>query len=245
MSIERRVENETIVSRLDIQTANRQLPLAPLAELVPSLRRLGAQATFSGALWLEEADQQWRGELTGTLAHVDLDALVTEQFPHKLSGAATLRVEKAKLDAGRLVAASLSILAGPGVIENSLIDAAVEHAGMRRKSAMRPADRFIAYDQLAVAVDIAPDRMTLRGQCEGAEAGALLVSLDAVLLLEPEKPASNALGIVRMLAPRGDLQVPATAETQSLLDRVPLPAAKPQASVNPPRARVRFDIQER
>lgn len=241
ITIERRASSERVSTRWELHTANRPLPLAPLAELVPALAHLGPRAKFQGALWVEQTGDEWQGELTGSATDVDLDALVTEQFPHKLSGMAQVRIEKAQLRGGRLVAAVMSIKAGPGVIEDSLIRAGVEHAGIRRPAPQDTSGRFAAYDQLALAIQLEPGRMTLRGECDGAGPGAVLVSRGAVLLKEPEKPAANALGLVRMMLPRGDLQVPASAETRWLLDGIPLPEARSPGDGATPKARVRLD----
>ena len=68
-----------------------------------------------------------RAKLSGQLLGVDLDRLVSDHFPHKLSGAADVTINTARFLHGRLEQASGTIIAGPGVVSRSLLLSAARH----------------------------------------------------------------------------------------------------------------------
>ncbi len=154
-------------TRIELQTAGALLPFELLWPGGDGARRLGTRCRFRGAVWAELTPGGWQGELTGELVDVDLDRLVSEHFPHKLSGQASIVVRQARFRRGRLVQADGSFSAPEGgVISRSLIDAAADSL---RLSCEGPedarADGLVRYRQLAFGFQIESEGLTLVGQC--------------------------------------------------------------------------------
>ena len=59
----------------------------------PALGHLGDACVFQGSVWCEQRPAGWEAELRGVFRQVDLEQLVTRQFPHKLSGSADVDAE--------------------------------------------------------------------------------------------------------------------------------------------------------
>jgi hypothetical protein len=250
-------------SRLELRTGGAPLPLAVLRNLFPALAHLGERADFSGQLWASRTGDDgatWTGELAGRLRSVDLDALVTRQFPHKLSGDADVALERFAFADGRLTRMAGRLEAGPGVVGQSLIDAAVDALAMRAAShagnlatseSTNRRDDLLKYERLAVAFDIDGQHATLRGasptttatadQGDSGQAASLCVLGDAFgpLLFQAEQQPQSSLGLIRLLVRSAELQVPAAQETDWLLRRLPIPAATASSADEPPRANLR------
>ena len=83
--------------------------------------RLGERARFHGSISAVETADGWNGELTGEFKEVDLQAVISEQFPHQLSGVADIAIQHARFERGRLIEARGTIVAGPGAVSQSLL----------------------------------------------------------------------------------------------------------------------------
>jgi len=205
-----------------LRTGSKPLPCSLLAEYVTPLQQIGPDATFVGSLWIERSDDGWNGELSGTLDGVGLSELL-KPFPHKLSGQAEVELKRVRLRDGKLEEIAGKIQSPGGVISHSLI------TGLQQAFNLPPADdaadadaRLLKYEQLAFAFEL--DRAGLRvvGACEGHE-NALVATSDRVLLGQPANEVLPAVALTRALVPNGDLQVPASRQTDLLLRTLPLP----------------------
>lgn len=223
-----------------------------LEAIFPALGHLGNRAEFTGQLWASRTSgsSACTGELTGRLVHVDLDALVTRQFPHKLSGAAEITLQKLSFADGRMTRLAGRIEAGPGVIGQSLLSSTADALAMRTAGQNSDTD-LIKYDRLAATFELDANHIRIHGTCPATlkEARprpheALCIVRDAYgpLLFEADadRQPQPALGFVRMLVPRNETLVPATYESEWLLRSLPQPSAMPQHDTNtPPKANLR------
>jgi hypothetical protein len=238
------------VVRLELRTGSAPLPLSALQSVFPSLRHLGDRATFAGQLWLtHRSDGEVSGDVTGRLAHVDLDALVGRRFPHKLSGEAEITLQKLAFADGRATRMVGRVEAGPGIVGRSLLTAAADALAMR--AANRNDDGAadpLAYERLGFTFDVDGQRATLMGACPAtasdartsAAANCVVRDRFGPLLLEAERQPQATLGIVRVLVHDSQWRVPATRETDALMRYRPIPAAAPMADAGEsPRATLR------
>ncbi len=243
---------DPLTTRLELRTGGAPLPLAAVRGVFPALRHLGERADFTGQLWASNSGgDRWSGELIGRLRRVDLDALVARQFPHKLSGEAEITLQKLAFADGRATRLVGRFEAGPGVVGRSLIDSAVDSLGMRAANpdVGRENDAgndLIAYERLAIGFDVDGQQATIEGTCpssaDASDAATLCAMRDAFgpLLYEAERPQTSTLGLIRLLVSPGDLEVPATRETDWLLRRLPIPSATvSSADDESPRASLR------
>jgi hypothetical protein len=255
--VERSHGKDPSITRLELRTGGAPLPLAMLEALLPSLGHLGNRAEFVGQLWASRtgdahtADSSaWTGELTGRLAQVDLESLVTRQFPHKLSGDAEITLQKLSFVGGRMTRLAGRIEAGPGVIGQSLLSAAADALAMRIAGQNSNTD-LLKYDRLAATFELDADHITIRGATSATpkearplpnEALCILRDAYGPLLFEADnnRQPQPALGFVRMLVPHSETFVPATQESEWLLRSLPQPSVvPPEHSSASPKANLR------
>jgi hypothetical protein len=238
LKIVRTVKNSQPTTTVEFHTAGADIPADILAAALGVANHLGSRAKFNGSVWFMETTEGIDGELTGQFTDVDLQQLVTEQFPHRLSGSAAITIRTARFSRGRLEEASGTLAAGPGVISRSLLSAAVMHLHLTRGSAPDPSGTLFPYEELAIKFAIDSAGITLRGDCPGP-AGTILQSHDGVLLTEAGGPSGPVVALLRMLVPESEVQVPATRESDWLATRLPLPQVMPPRD-QPPQGRLRL-----
>jgi hypothetical protein len=226
----------------ELHTGGATVPFAPLAALWPALQHLGASAEFRGAVWAIEEAGGWRGEISGHLTDVDLTRLVSEQFPHKLSGIARVTIDKASFRDSRLVTATLRLESDGGQIEDSLVAAAETHLGMRVRKFPPLADRFHGYTKLNFWAEVGEGEFTIRANDSDQHVTAVMTDTDGPLLFEPagRQPMHN---LVRTLVPSRETLVPASVETENLLPRLPLSTTGSSSGDDKtaPRTRIRLE----
>lgn len=254
LSVTRRASTESATTRIELDTGGVNLPLAIFAPWLDCQSLFGADARFCGSLWIDDAPDGNRGELRGDLSAINLDALVAARFPHILTGSATLHVEHATLEGGKVVEASGRLSSPSGMVGASLVDAAVSMLGCRwadARLARLPAQHR-EYQSLDIDFQIDAGALRLGGPRRAKTthaAAATAILLDAEgrpLLFAPAKETVPLVWLVQMLAPRNDVQVPATKETASLIPWLPLMpsgrgAGGPVGDPSSPAARVRLE----
>ncbi len=223
---------------VELHTGETAVPCWLLAGPLGFLPHLGPRASFRGSIWATETSDGWEGEISGALVDVDLQSLVTEQFPHRLSGRADIAIQKCSFRHGRLEEAGGVLTAGPGVIGRSLLIAAADNLHLTAGEAAAKVATLQEYRELALGFVIDTAGITLRGQCSGAP-GVLVKSRDGALLTESAGPPEPAVALLRMLVPQSEVQVPATREADWLIGRLPVPAVMPPAN-QPPQGRLRM-----
>lgn len=236
----------------ELDTGGGEVPCRVLAIGLPSLTVLGPRSRFRGCIWASEVrgDQAarrpvaaaWSGEMTGKLLDVDLGSLVSDRFPHKLSGTAQLTIQAARFCDARLQSASGTLVAGSGVIGRSLMDAAIEQLRLVPGQEPKTPGDLVPYDQLALAFLLDSEGLELQGRCAWPGSRAILVDRHSLLLCEPVEQPRPVLALVRTLVPLSEVQVPATRQTDWLLRHLPLPQiVPPQGSMaEAPRGRLRL-----
>jgi hypothetical protein len=232
------------ITKLSWHTGDAALPVAPWASRFPSLEQLGPRAEFRGEATAELGEVAWSASVRGELLRVDLDRLISDQFPHKLSGDAKFILDRAEVRGGHLVSATGRVEAGPGVIGDSLLDAAVQHwqwtkhAGAGTDSSSH--DVRQRYTRLAAQLKLDGDTLQIVGACPSA-ADTILVSDEHATWRTPrEKNVYAGVSLIRVLAGSGDVDVPATSGSRQLIRILPLPdRAENQEPTQPPRGHLR------
>jgi hypothetical protein len=235
-------------SGFELYTGPSQLPCDLLAAVLPELAGLGPRARFSGYIWAnqEPAGREaisWSGEATGQFLGVDLERLVSEHFPHKLSGTAEVTIQSARFARGRLEEASATVVAGPGVVGRSLLQAAVKHLQLQSDAKFELLADQTPYDQLGCDIVLDAHGLKIAGRCPSAQGGVVMADQRLSLLVAGDAQVLPATALIQTLAPESVVQVPATPQTDWLVTHLPMPqAASPQtreAALPPANLRLR------
>lgn len=237
LRIVRRRQSGVPVTNVTLHTGPAALPGTIFAPLVDASRWFGRSAAFQGMLWAESAPQGWHGEITGRIYQADLDRLVTDRFPHHLSGRANVQIDRALIRHGRIEEAAGSMAAGPGQVGRSLLAAGVELLGLESGGGW-PDTSILPFDRLAFDFVLGPRGLLITGRCPGYQR-AVMVSGDRVYWHEPRQPAP-VVSLVRVLVPDNTVQVPATRQTDWLIRSLPVPDVLPSGAAALPEARLRL-----
>jgi hypothetical protein len=204
-----------------IDTGETLLPCSLLALGLPYVDEMGPRCCFSGRIGARRSAQGYRGDLSGRFVDVDLDRLVTERFPHRLSGTAELALEIARFEGGRLREAAGTVTGGAGQVSTSLLDSMTRSLGLAT-SLENHAPALLGYETLRFAFLLDQRGLQLRGHAVRDDSGAILVDRWRVLLGDPARQPQPLAALFQALAPADALQVPATRETDQLLRLLPL-----------------------
>jgi len=212
------------VTGFELDTANTALPCGLLAVAMPGWDAGGAGCSFRGTLRVELSPDGPNGELDGQFLGVDLETLVADRLPHRLSGAADLVIQRARFRQGRLVEAAGSLVGGPGVIGRSLLEVAIQRLGMAGGGGIDRADPIVPYDRLAVWFACDAKGIRFRGLAPSGAPGTLLFSRAGVLLSEPNasEPPIPLASLVQALVPEAEELVPIARHDNGLLHRLPV-----------------------
>lgn len=244
LRIERKLIDSQPSTHVQFNTGGGRLPARVLAPLVAAEAWLGPKAQFDGFLSFEEKQGRWTGDLQGRLIAVDLDTLVSQHFPHTLSGSADVTIRKAVVTENRLLEADGSLKCGPGMIGRSLLTAGVEHLGMRSAVQLPPSVTTAPFRQLACTFVLSRRGLQLFGECAGAP-GTMIDADSGVLWQQPSYEAQPVASLIRMLVPQSEVQVPASHESQRLIDVLPVPQiVPPQKSAVVPAPHLRLKTDE-
>ena len=211
----------------ELNTGGAALPCSIFAGQVPSLAHLGEQCHFDGLIGVTATPRGWEGIVNGRLKQVDLDRLITDQFPHKLSGSAEIVLNHARIRQGRIVEAAGTLVSTGGVVHRSLLEAAAQTSTLRLTLSSRikeGEEPLWKYRELAIGFNLDADGLTITGNCASAAPGTILSDRTGVLVAEAKQPTVAAVALVRTLAPQNEIQVPASQETNRLLEILPVPA---------------------
>jgi hypothetical protein len=203
-----------------LDTAAAALPCDLLSLGVAPMRSLGVHARFHGVL--EATLDGQRGSITGELFDVDLDRVVTDRFTrHRLAGKANITIEQAAFHEGRLVNARGMLMAGPGQVSRSLVEAAVAQLGLEPGPPLATPEVVLPYEQLAFHFDIGLSGLLLEGGCQGAQPGAMMRDARGDILRTPAR-MTPMVALLRTLAPRSAPEAPVSPQTDWLSRRLPL-----------------------
>lgn len=208
-----------------LDTGGTPLPCHLASGLLPGVNCLGNECLFAGRAVVMDSAAGQGGTLAGEFLAVDLDALVTERFPHRLSGRATLRIDQAVLDRGKLVELRGRLEAKGGAIGPPLLAAAQEHLQLSVLAGAADASpgAAIPLDQLSFGFHLAGDALSISGDADSQQGGIVMSGPAGPLLLAPLNHAVPAVSLLRTLLPAREFQVPATRQTAALIDLLPVP----------------------
>ena len=224
---ERRHDEGGFSSAGRLTTGAASVACRAIASLCPWARRLGTACEFHGDWAWSQVGPERKDDFTGELVNVDLDALISEQFPHRLSGIARVQIERATLQQGRLSALKGAIAAEGGVLSASLLGAAAEHLKLASPQALieSPPAAAIPFERLYVSFDLKGAQLALRGHADPNDSGVLLAAAGRPLLAAPADHGVPAVALLRLLVPPAEYQVPATRQTATLVRLLPVPDA--------------------
>jgi hypothetical protein len=229
---------------LALNTGSTPLPCQIFAPLLSSVDWLGSRAAFHGYLWAQESSHGWDGELTGQLSDLDLDASISEHFPHTLSGSVNVQLERARFQQGRMVEAIGAVTGAGGTISRSLLAAGQRCLNLDAETDTASPELIVRYRRLAFDFILDAEGLKLIGRCPSRQRGTLLADeWQRSLWIQPALQPQPAVNLVRALAPENDIQVPASEVTERLLRHLPLPPLRAPAGADrmatPPRAKLR------
>jgi hypothetical protein len=237
LSYTRTLKQSRAMRQFELKSTATDIPCSLLVAPLGIKNGLGERARFRGSISAGETAAGWNGELSGEFKDIDLQAMVSDQFPHQLSGTANITIDHARFEQGRLIEARGTLVAGPGIVSQSLLQSAARH--LQLTGTAIDLDRLlVAYDQLALSFNIDSSGLSVGGKCDGSK-GAIVRRGDATLLAEGASAPRPLASLVRMLVPTSELQVPATRESNWLIDHLPVPNVMPPAGERP-QAKVRL-----
>ena len=201
------------------QSGTAGVPCALLAPHLATQDWLGRAARYQGYIWASDSAAGWSAELAGVVRQLDLQSLVTHHFPHKLTGQATLRIERARIHSGRLIEAAGSFESEGGLISRSLLESASQSLRLGW-GVPDGVEGVLPYTRLAISFALDSSGLSIQGACPGA-ASAVIVDRQRVLLAQPRQRQPVA-ALIRTLVPHRHVQVPASEEARWLVAHLPL-----------------------
>jgi hypothetical protein len=242
VQFERRQMASDAAADLTCDFAVNDLPFSLCCAISGQSNHLGTRAMLSAKGQGRQTSDGWQGEVSGQLHDVDLHSLVSEQFPQQISGMADVTLHHAVIVGGRWEEATGVVHAGPGNASAALLAAAAECLGLQRGSAGTPPGALppaeFQYDELAANFTLDAKGLALHGCCGGPSSGVLLRNTQQTLLADGNHGLNPVLALVKMLVPDSRLQVPATRQTDWLLQLLPVPDVIPADPQAAPQARL-------
>jgi hypothetical protein len=205
--------------RIELDTAGTPLPCPLLALAIPQAAMLGPTSRFAGSIASHQTAGGWEGEISGQCLGIDLDRLVSDHCPHRLTGLADVTIRRARFRGGRWEEATVLLTSGPGVIGRGLLEAAAAQLRLSGAWPQTPAGELLRYEQLSVAITLDARGLWLRGLCQNAEPGTILRAGQVRLLGEPPSQPQPISAIVWALLPAGGEPVPGSRQADELARR--------------------------
>lgn len=221
-----------------VETGQGAVPCPLLALGWTELGLWGPQARFAGTIEVDSTAGRWDGQLTGHFSDVDLDLLVTQRYRWTLSGKAQVFVDQARIRRSRLEkAAGWVVVTQGGVVSRPLLELAAQHLDMAL-SAQASAEPIQPFTQLGFWFALEEGTLRIQGRCplDRADGTAVLLGRQGPLLVGATPKALPLAQLARVVAPPGVTEVPLSADTAWLVERVvllpetPVVAGRPQAS---------------
>jgi len=204
----------------ELHTGSVDLPCHLALGALPALSQLGDTCVFRGSIWSEHLATGWQAEISGIFRGLDLDRLVTGQFPHKLSGTAELTLIRMIVHRNRLVEARGHLRAGGGVVSQTLLSAAEEHLALKRCPPLTEAT-LLRYEDLYVGFSLDHEGLVIAGRDDQHQ--TLLTDSRGPLLTSRASKSVPSHALARFLVPLADMNIPASKKAIALLQALPLP----------------------
>ena len=225
-------------SRIEWNTGDAELPIAPWTKQFPWLKSLGSDCCFCGVLVSEQSAGESSGSITGTLSNIDLDRFISDSFAHKLSGRANVEIHNARFTADRLTELHASIQAGPGVIGKKLLRKTQSEWNLDSSADLSKSKPLLKYKQLACDLRITNGRLHVSGTCHASNHATLIV-LDDASWRTPSNTNYDPATIIRILSAADSANIPATESTRHLIRWLPLASENTDATGAAPQAHLR------
>jgi hypothetical protein len=188
-----------------VDTGETPLPCALAAPGWPQLHQLGPTAEFAGQLDVQQCGEQIKGKLSGVIQNLELDALVTEQSLHRLTGKALARIENAEFTHQKLSAVRGTIQARDGWVDRSLLAAASEQLQLVAPppEALGPGTSPLFFRQLSCGFDLRAGTLRLSGHADPLRPHVLIATSAGALLEVPPQHQTSQPGLAAVF--RSDL----------------------------------------
>lgn len=240
ISVVRDRRGEVAATDWTLYTGDLALPCSALADYLPTMRQLGPDATFTGTLRWKLSSRGWSIDLGGSrFDDIELSDLMHD-VPHRLTGRASVRFERAQIDPGKAVDVSGTLTASGGFIGMSLIHSAREQLGFDAAPSDPSAALDLAYDRIGLRFDLFGPRLTLAGIChqqrgfEYLQPGVVVASAGRGVVGSAGDPRSWA-SLVRTFWQDGRETLPASGQSAWLMSWLPSPRMVTPAPSIPPR----------
>jgi hypothetical protein len=211
-----------------MKTGNLPLPCSAIADYFPAMRKLGPEATFQGTMQWKLARDQWSLDLGGShIASIDLSEL-TQGMVNRLTGDASVSLERCRIEPGNQMDLSGKLLAGSGFVSQSLIQSLRSEMDFDVAPAIEGDIRDWPYEQFAIRFDLFGPDMKLEGICE-QQRGLEHLPAGTVFTINgsgfcASKPARRSwVGLIRALWPEKGESLPVSTQTAWLFDLLPAP----------------------
>jgi hypothetical protein len=235
LSITRNRARQPVATEWTLHTGAAPLPCSALAACIPPLARLGDACEYHGVITVQTQEATYNATAAGEFRQVNLTQLVSEQFPHLLTGLADVVIADARWEEGQLVTLAGSLRSPGGSISQSLWEAARESLGLNVAETLRqPNLPQIRYGELAFGFELTGRELRLGGQCTSGTPQTVLVDTSGYPLVLSSPRHVPAVALVQALVDDSDVQVPAVNQVRTLLFQLPLPDATPR-TVRAPR----------
>lgn len=226
-----------------LNTHGTPLPNSLLAIAWPAAATLGAESKFDGLVEITTGGTTWDGTINARLTNIDLNRLVTDQFPHRLGGQAEIIFNKVVVERGSLLEAAGTVLSRDGTVSRSLLEACArpDATQLRLDPRVAEADQPLwRYKELSLGFRVDGESLSLKGLCTRTEQGVILSDNEGPLLKESLQNTVPAVALVRALAPQAELQVPASQETRRMINMLAIPKLKLRDATAHPYTPLRF-----
>lgn len=204
-----------------------KIPSAMLATLIPSVRVLGSEATFSDIYVRRGVGDRDQLTIRGIVNEIELGGFINQQFDHTLVGKADLSLQEATFVDGKPISADGWLLSqSGGRVSVSLIQDASHHLGILISDTLMHSNRtdLEGFDKLGIKFRLRPGQLSIRGCCEDYPPGTILATSHHPLALQPKEEYVPAASLIAALDANEPLTVPATAEAAQLLEWLVVPA---------------------
>lgn len=226
-----------------LATGPHRLPLAVVSEFKPGLIDLfGPNATLQGTLtWTIRPDGD-AIDLSGCrFDDVALDRMMVDS-PHRLSGTATIELQRGRIERAKHVDLAGTIIAVDGLVSDELLLSAANHLQCEIADVLGAGD--MRYDRLALHFQINDSQMRLEGICrtltglETLPVGIAICS-GGQALLSTSPDAIESIRLVSLFAPTYSVPVPLASQNHALAAWLIPPSRMPIDSRRPLRPKIR------
>ncbi len=225
--------------RLD--TGQGEVPCRLLALGWPELAACGPQARFAGTVEADHTAGAWEAQVAGHFADVDLEGLVTQRFSWTLSGKAQVFLDQARIRRSRLEQATgWVVMTRGGAVSRALLEAAGQHLAMTLSTHVT-AEPIQPFEQLGFWFAIDQGQIRIRGRCplDRPDGTAVVLGRQGPLLVGSDSNPLPLAQVARLFAPAEVVELPISAETAWLVERVAVIPKRPAVASQPQAPHVR------